>query len=459
MQTGDIDLVRESLRERHLLHRNAPHLVKLLPFMIPIFKKDGVINPAIARAMGGALWTYFFGGGWRIRKRHQRLNAAQVLSHMRTLKPDSVGAGYLYYDLRADDARLTMTLAASAAAAGAAVLNHAGVVGLKPNTDGSWQVDATTPEGPLSLTGSVVVNAAGVWSDALRGLTGKGDDSRLTPARGVHIVVPRDRLGNDVAVNLPVQGDRRTISVVHDGPVTYIGTTDTVGNEDINYPTVNESDVEYLLRAVNSRITVPLTRADVIGGWSGFRPLLAADPGKRSADLSRHHKVSVDAPGFISITGGKLTTYRKMAEDTVNAVQRVLRADGKCLTRSFPLYGAGQAGKGVDPRLVARYGTDAAAVAALWALDPELQQPLTEHSAVTIGEAVWGLHAEMGASLEDVLFRRTRVALMDGRTLLRTLDEVAERISRWTDWDDAEKTAQREQVRRTLTQELGVLAD
>lgn len=459
LQTGDLDLVRESLRERHFLHKNAPHLVRLLPFMIPMFKKGGVINPKIARAMGGALWTYFFGGGWRIRRRHRRLNAAQVMAHMPVLKKDSVGAGYLYYDLRADDARLTMTLVASAVAAGASALNHAEVVGITSAADGSWNVEATTPEGTITLSSAVVVNAAGVWSDTLRGLTGTGDEHRLTPARGVHIVVPRDLIGNDVAVNLPVRGDRRTISVVHDGPVTYIGTTDTVGTEDIDKPTVTEADVDYLLNAVNSRISTTLKRSDVIGGWSGFRPLLAAEPGKRSADLSRHHRVTTDAPGFISITGGKLTTYRKMAEDTVDAVVRALGKTARCRTKSYLLYSASASSSATQGRLVARYGSDAERVAALCKLDPELERPLTEHSAVTVGEAVFGLYAEMGSGLVDVLFRRTRVGLMDGRTLLRDLDQIADRIARWTDWDDAEKTTQREHLRQTLVQELGVLAE
>ncbi len=235
LQNGDIRLVYEALRERQRLRRNAPHLVRLLPFLIPLFSKDGLINPKVARALGSAMWMYDLTGGARIGKLHKRLKRAEAVAHMPSLPEERLAGAYLYYDAGADDARLTLTLVRTAAMDhGAVVANHAGVAELLH--DGGRAVGAVVvADGRrIEVRAKAVVNAAGVWSDEVRALDEGGDPDSIRPAKGIHITVPWAKVRNDIAVVVPVPKDKRSVFVVpwlptDDGgfQLTYIGTTDT----------------------------------------------------------------------------------------------------------------------------------------------------------------------------------------------------------------------------------------
>lgn len=459
LQTGDVALVRESLRERTLLQSNAPHLVSLLPFMIPLFLKGGIINPKVSRALGAALWSYQFAGSWRIGRRHRRLKAADVLAHMPALDPEKVGEGYLFHDLRTDDARLTLTIAATAAAHGAVVANHAECVGVSEPVAGIRRVSVRTAEGEFTVAARLVVNATGIWAGCLLERARLTAAQGLVAAKGTHLVFPRHLFGNDLAVSLPTT-DRRAMSVVDEGAFSYVGSTDTAADCAIDEPGITQCDVDYILACINRNVKRPVSEADITGGWSGFRPLLADQSKARTADLSRKHRITRDADGFISITGGKLTTYRAMAEETVNLAAQALGDERPCRTRKLRLYGASAHFSFSAPAgRLTRYGVQADKISALAACDETLAAEITPNSESLIAEAVWGLHAEMGRSLLDVLMRRTRVALFDGRAVLKDLDAIAARIMDWTDWSPEQRQRELDETRRVLRRELGPLAD
>ncbi|WP_116654469.1 glycerol-3-phosphate dehydrogenase/oxidase [Pelagibacterium sediminicola] len=460
LQTGDVALVRESLRERHALQRNAPHLVRVMPFMIPLFLKGGVINPKLSRALGGALWSYQLAGAWRLGRRHKRLSHEEVGQHMPALDMERIGAGYMFYDLRGDDARIVFAVLASAAERGAVVVNHARCIGLSEMKHGRRtariEVDGTT----IEVSAGMVVNATGVWAQTF--LDGVGVDSprKLAPAKGTHIVLPIGLMRNDVAVSLPVASDRRTVSVVDQGPFVYVGSTETTDPADVNEPSVTESDLTYILDGINRHLTRKITPDDITSGWAGFRPLIADGKSAHSSDLSRRHSIEQDAEGLITVTGGKLTTYREMAEGTVDAVCAALGRKAKCTTRQLRLHGYCPSASHLNDgeRLGKRYGDRAAKVEELAALSPALAGRITPRGETIVAEALWGLRAEMGASLADVLFRRTRIATYDGRAVLADVVDIAARIGRAAGWTDNRITAETETLKTALRQELGVLA-
>ncbi|MEJ7561504.1 MAG: glycerol-3-phosphate dehydrogenase/oxidase [Ilumatobacteraceae bacterium] len=350
LQQGDIRLVYEALRERFRLRRNAPHLVQILPFMIPVLTKDSVVSRKVARALGMALWMYDLTGGFRIGKFHKRLSADEAFAHMPTTRRDRLRSAYLYFDATADDARLTLALAQTAAANGATVVNDCEVVGFGEDAAHVCVRDRLTGD-EIVVRAQVVVNAAGVWTDEVRSLHEGEHPGTLRPAKGVHVTVPWDRVRNDIAVVIPVPGDKRTLFVVPWGRLAdgtfrhcYVGTTDTDYTGPLDDPQCTAEDVDYVLRALNAAldraITEPLTPGDVTASWAGLRPLVAAAESERTADLSRRHVVTTSADGVVRATGGKLTTYREMADDTVDVVMKRLGRKGRSRTKSMRLVGA-----------------------------------------------------------------------------------------------------------------------
>ncbi|WP_158644684.1 glycerol-3-phosphate dehydrogenase/oxidase [Paracoccus jeotgali] len=460
LQTGDVALVRESLRERHALQRNAPHLVRVMPFMIPLFLKGGVINPKLSRALGGALWSYQLAGAWRLGRRHRRLSHDEVARHMPSLDMARIGAGYMFHDLRADDARLVLAVLASAATRGACVVNHARCVGLSDCRKGIRTARIAVDGEETDVSARMVVNATGVWAQKFLEAVSVHSPRKLAPAKGTHIVVPHALVRNDVAVSLPVASDRRTVSVVDEGPFAYIGSTETTDPADVDKPSVTENDISYILDGINRHLVRPVTPSDIISGWAGFRPLIADGKSARSSDLSRRHSIEQEADRLITVTGGKLTTYREMAEGTVDVICQVLDHKARCTTRKLRLHGyhAGASHLARGERLDKRYGDRAAAVQRLSRLAPELGTTITPNGDTTLAEAVWGLRAEMATTLVDALFRRTRIATFDGRAVLADAAGIAMRVGRAVGWGANRIGAEIALLDSTLRQELGVLA-
>ncbi|MGI8793052.1 MAG: FAD-dependent oxidoreductase [Acidimicrobiales bacterium] len=455
LQQKEYRLVYENLAERQRLLENAPHLVSPLPFLIPLFGKDGAVNKAVAKAYRTALWLYDLTGGVRIGRRHSRVTKEEVLEHFPTLRTDRLVAGFLYWDARADDARLTLAVLRTAVLDhGAVAVNHAPVTDLISEDDtvtGARLADGT------QIRAAVVVNATGVWSDEIRAMAEGSDPDSIRPAKGVHITVPRAKLPCDIACVVPVPKDRRSIFVVPWGDEVYLGTTDTDYDGPLDDPRCTEADVRYIVDAINTFITAPIEASDVVGTWAGLRPLVKETDDVRTADLSRRHKVMVSGGRLVTITGGKLTTYRKMAADTVDTVVDLLpnRAP-KSATKKLRLVGAvghealtrdGAAARlGTDAatldHLVHRYGTEARVILAMIEADPDLGRPLVNGLPYLRAEAVFAARYEMAMTVTDVLSRRTRGILLDRDGCAAAADDVARLLAPELGWTADEATNQ-----------------
>jgi glycerol-3-phosphate dehydrogenase len=436
LSQGDYRLVAQALAERQRLLHNAPHLVRPLPFLVPSYG-----SRARMRAVSSALWLYDLTGGARIGRLHRRLSPADALARTPALRTDGLVGAHLYLDAHADDARLTLAVMRTAVLDHRAVAaNHVAVTGLL-STGGKVVGASVHADGrDVEVRASVVVNAAGVWADELAG----DGTTTIRPAKGVHVTVAADRVRTDVALVLNVPSDGRSIFVVPWAGTdrVYIGTTDTDYDGPLDAPVCTAADVAYLLDAVNAALTTTLSPADVVGTWAGLRPLVAGAGGhQRSADLSRRHRVISTRPGLVAIGGGKLTTYRAMAADTVDRVETALgRAHTPSSTARLRLRGG--ALPATDTHLGRRFGTEAGVVAALIAADPTLAEPLVATLPYVRAEVVYAARYEMAGTLDDVLSRRTRSVILARDASMDAAPDVARLMAPELGWSDAEVGAQ-----------------
>ncbi len=445
LQQKEVGLVYEALAERQRLRRNAPHLVRTLPFLLPVFKgKDGLFDRRIARLVGTSMWMYDFTGGLRIGKLHKKIDVAEAQRHVPTLRADRIAYGYLYYDARADDARLTLTIARTAAEHGAIVVNRAEVTRLLKSPAGAVEGAAVAVENrEIEVRAEQVVNATGVWADEIRALDEGIHPRSIRPAKGVHITVPWAKVRNDIAAVVPVPKDRRSVFVVPWGELTYVGTTDTDYDGSIDDPQCTGDDIRYLLSAINFSTDAKLSEADVLGTWAGLRPLVKEASSARTADLSRKASVRRSASGVVTVTGGKLTTYRRMAADTVDDVVDAIGRGGRSRTKRIRLLGAdGWDERSADDHLTARYGSLAGEIRAIARRDPTLAEPLVAGLPYLRAEAVYAARHEMATTLDDVLARRTRARLLARDASAAAADDVARLLAAELGWSDAERTGQ-----------------
>ncbi len=467
LQQGEVRLVYDALRERRRLMRNAPHLVQVLPFLLPVLGKGGIVPAKVARALGTAMWMYDVTGGARIGKIHRRLTADQAIAHMPTLRSDRLVSGYVYYDAAADDARLTLAVVRTAVEShGAVAVNGARIVGVRKDAAGrvcgaAVEIDGST----VDVSCRSIVNASGVWADDVRALDEGHDPDSIRQAKGVHLVLPRRLLGNDIAVILPVPGDRRSIFVAPWGEFSYVGTTDTDDDGSPDEPRTTAEEVAYLLGALNASLTEPVSAGDVVGAWAGMRPLVRSTSA-RTADLSRRHGVATSASGVVTVIGGKLTTYRQMAADTVDAALAVLGESPRrrrCRTTRLRLIGAQghqpPAGS-ADPlraHLAGRYGAETPDLLRLIDQDGTLAEPLVPGLPYVRAEAVHAVRAEMARDLDDVLSRRTRARLLDRAATVAAADDVAALIGPLLGWTDEETSRQVSRFRSAASADFDVV--
>lgn len=420
IEQGNLGLVRHSLLERQRLRRNARHLVQRLPFLFPVMEREGVFDKRLAKAFGSLLWTYDLAGGWREGILHQKLSKAEVLSHCPTFNEQYLTGGYMYYDARVDDARLTLNLARTAAFHGAAVANHAQVMEITRNTHGKVDGAIVHADGrELRLRAGVVIMATGVW---LRDWNGrkKGDEQTLhiRPAKGVHVAVPWLKIRNDCTVTIPVPGRSRRATITRWGDVAYLGTTDEDYEGNLDDVCCTRRELDFLLEGARSALKTDLQAEDVVGSIAGCRPLVAP-PGGKTVELKRNHEIHTAADGLVTIVGGKLTTSRHMAEQTIDAAQKVIGKRGKCSTKTAYLLGAAGydpqaivASGGLGAHLGERYGTEARFVSDLLQADPALQKTIVEGLPHLEAEVVYAARHEFARSVDDVLSRRIRARLM-----------------------------------------------
>jgi glycerol-3-phosphate dehydrogenase len=453
LQQRDVRLVYEALHERQRLLRNAPHLVRVLPFLIPLFGRQGAVNRTVARAMSTALWMYDLTGGVRIGKLHERISREEALAHMPTLRVDRLVAGWLYYDAQADDARLTLAVARTAVLDhGAVAANYAGVRSFLKDARG--RVSGAVLEDGTEVRAAAVVNATGVWADELRALDEGTHPRTIRPAKGVHVTLPWERVRNDVAAVLPVPGDRRSVFVVPWGDRVYVGTTDTDYDGPLDDPQCTPDDVAYLLRALNAAIAEPVDESEILGTWAGLRPLVASARTARTADLSRRHTVTRSPSGVITVTGGKLTTYRKMAADTVDLVVAELgRGRRRSPTARLPLRGAEGWEREPDEHLARRYGAEARVLRAMIESDPTLGEPLVPGLPYRRAEALYAVRYEMARTLDDVLARRTRARLLARDASAAAAPAIARLVAPELGWTEEQAAAEAAAYQRSVAAE------
>ena len=418
IEQGNLPLVKHSLLERQRLRKNAPHLVQRLPFLFPVLSENGVFDPRLAAGFEALLWTYDLAGGWREGVLHKTLAPNEVLSHCSTFKSERLKYGFMYYDARVDDARLTLTIARTAAYFGATVANHVKVTDIRRHGGKVSGIEAETAEGTsLSIRAKCVVMATGSWLRDWHGALPDAGVPPIRPAKGVHIAVPWSKIRNDCTVTIPVPGRARRATITRWGDVALLGTTDDdyQGSLDEVYCTADERD--FLIEGTRTALNTDLDEHDVVGSIAGTRPLTAA-PGGKTVDVKRNHEIRVDSDGLVTVVGGKLTTSRHMAEQTIDAVSTVLGVKTRCATAKQPLLGSAgydaqstTATGGLVAHLSERYGNESHFVADIIEHEPGAEKPLVEGLPYLTGEAVYSIRREMAGTISDVLDRRTRARL------------------------------------------------
>lgn len=423
----------EASREKSRLRRLAPHVVEDLPFLLPVPRRAAA-RPVLA----AGLWLYDLAAGLPRGMVHRHLDAEGARRFCPTLDTGRISGAFLYHDAKADDCRLVLHVLKRAVTCGALALNYAAVESFE--RDGGRIAAARVRDVESGRAGAVTarsfVNATGVWCDEVR----RQDDPRavplLRPSKGIHLVVPRSRLRCECALVLPSAEDRRAIFAIPWGERAIVGTTDTYYGGDLDRPRAEAGDVRYLLQLVSRHLPdAGLTEADVRSTFSGLRPLLLDARAEHPSRASREDRVEAAPSGLLTITGGKLTTYRRMAERIVNRLARRLGGSGPCVTRRLDLFAAPRN----DDPLAAAYGSEAARVRELAAADPRLRRPLVEGLPNLRAEALYALRHERAVHLADILARRTRAILYAEDQGRRQAEELARSLRPETGWDVADE--------------------
>lgn len=437
LQQGNVALVLDALKERGRLLANAPHLVRDLPFVVPNYAWwEGPFY-------GIGLKMYDLLAGRSGFGRSKRLSRDETLERIPTLEPEGLDGGVLYFDGQFDDARLAINMAQTAAEQGAILLNYVRVTGLLAEhgeVTGVQAQDGETGE-ERTIRARVVINATGVFTDSIRRMDDPEAAPMVTPSQGVHIVLDRDFLPGETAIMVPKTDDGRVLFAIpwHDRVV--IGTTDSPVDEAVLEPRALDEEVEFLLRHAARYLTRDPKPEDVQSVFAGLRPLVGNPDADSTADLSRDHTLHISPSGLVTITGGKWTTYRHMAEDTIDRAALLAGLPERpCATVSLQLHGAHPNAEAFGD--LANYGSDAPALQALFREDERYAVVLHPGRPTRAGHVVWAVRHEMARTVEDVLARRTRTLLLDARASLAMAPQVAALMAEELGWDDAEAARQ-----------------
>ncbi|MFE5480826.1 glycerol-3-phosphate dehydrogenase [Nocardia sp. NPDC056541] len=454
LEQMDFALVREALKERGLLLNTlAPHLVHPVPFLFPL--QHRVWERAY---IGAGIALYDTLGGARTVPMHKHLTRSGALELAPALRDDALTGAIRYYDAQVDDARHTMMIARTAAENGATVLTRTKVIGLE--RDGEKVVGARVEDLETGLTHTIrartVISATGVWTDDMIKMTGVDFPFHVQMSKGVHILVPRDRL--NLHTGMIMRTEKSVLFVIPWAEHWIIGTTDTEWALDKNHPTATAADVRYILDHVNALLREPLTRADIVGTYAGLRPLMTGAT-KETAKLSREHAVAEPAPGLFVIAGGKYTTYRVMAADVVDAAAARLGGEiPASATAQLPIVGAAgyfdmlaevtdlsvsqRLPVDVVQHLLGRYGSLSTDIFGLIAADAALRHPLPGASDYIAAEIVYAVTHEGALHLDDILTRRTRISIEVPDRGLAAAPEVARLIAPLLGWNEETTNAE-----------------
>jgi glycerol-3-phosphate dehydrogenase len=448
LEQRDFALVREALRERSLLlQKLAPHLVRPVPFLFPLTHR------AWERAyVGAGVLLYDTIGGARAVRRHRHLTRRGALRLAPALRPTALTGAIQYFDAQVDDARHTMMVARTAAHYGAAVANSARVTAFL--REGERVTGARVRDlesgSELDVQARQVVNATGVWTDDIQELVGGRGRFQVRASKGIHLVVPRDRIHSDTGIIL--RTEKSVLFIIPWGRHWIIGTTDTDWHLDKAHPAASSADIQYLLQTVNAMLTAPVTQEDVEGVYAGLRPLLAGES-EVTSKLSREHRVAHPVAGLTVIAGGKYTTYRVMAKDAIDAATRAVSGVPPSCTHDIPLLGATghQARVNMSERiaerarlhvarvehLLERYGALIDELVDLVAKQPELGEPIPGAEDYLQVEAVYAASHEGARHLDDILTRRTRISIETWDRGVGAAAPVARLVAPILGWDDA----------------------
>ena len=463
----DFGLVREALTERGLLlDRIAPHLIRPVPFLYPLTHRVWERAYVGAGVLLYDTMAYTSGTAHGL-KRHRHLTRRRALREAPCLRKSAFTGAIQYWDAQVDDARHTMTVVRTAAGFGALAANRVQVTGFLRQGErvtGATLVDVETGEN-FEVRAKQLINATGVWTDDTQALADTRGQFHVRASKGIHLVVPRDRLQSTTGIIL--RTEKSVLFVIPWGRHWIIGTTDTDWSLDKSHPSASSSDIDYVLEHVNSVLTSPLTREDVEGVYAGLRPLLTGES-ESTSKLSREHVVGHPVPGLVVVAGGKYTTYRVMAADAVDEAARSMdaRVPDSC-TDQIPLAGAEgyralwnqrralavSAGVHVArvEHMLNRYGSNVHDLLAMLRADPSLAEPLPGADDYLRVEAWYAVTHEGARHLEDVLARRTRISIEAWDRGVAAADPVARLMAKELDWDD-EQTAREIEHYRTRVQ-------
>ncbi|MCA0337511.1 MAG: glycerol-3-phosphate dehydrogenase/oxidase [Actinobacteria bacterium] len=479
LEMFDFGLVHEALQERRLLLTTiAPHLVRPVPFMYPLQK------PAWERFYVGSGIALYDGLAFGVKSsgevpRHKHLGKKAALAMMPSLRPDALTGAIRYYDAQVDDARFVLELARTAAAHGASVANRVEMTGLlraDPEDQRSAVVGVTARDGmtgeEFEIRARHVICATGVWTGQIQEMVGEAP-LKVRASKGIHLVVPKDRIESDTGVIL--RTEKSVLFIIPWDEHWIIGTTDTEWTLDLAHPAASSADIDYLLDTVNRVLVTPLTREDIDGVYAGLRPLISGDADDATTKLSREHVVAEPVPGLVLVAGGKYTTYRVMAKDAVDLALSGGDKDRakdmpQSTTETVPLNGAvgwewlserfqilarssGLPEDAID-YLLSRYGTTARDLLALVDANPVLGERLLGGEDHLKVEIVYAAASEGALHLTDILTRRTRISIEARDRGLEAAPHAAALVAPILGWDDAEVARQIDIYQRRVEAEF-----
>ncbi|SDB28127.1 glycerol-3-phosphate dehydrogenase [Flavobacteriaceae bacterium MAR_2010_188] len=429
---GHIDLVKEALKERGRLLKNAAHLVRVQSFIIPNYKWfDNVFYNVGLKAYDLLAFRLSFG-------KSERINREETLKRIETIEEHDLVGGVVYYDGQFDDSRLAINIAQTAIDYGAVVLNHFQVEGLikdeKDNISGLTARDGETNE-VKTITSKVVINATGVFTDGII----KMDDPKLhvtvRPSQGIHLVLDKSFLPGDDAIMIPKTSDGRVLFLVPWQGKVLVGTTDTLLDSHSLEPKPLEKEIEFILNTANQYLSKDVSRSDVLSMFAGLRPLAAPqDEDEKTKEISRSHKIIVSDSRLLSVIGGKWTTYRRMAQDAIDkAIELEMLVDSKCKTKKLPIHGCTDESSTFES--LNRYGSDSKEMEKMISENPELGEKIHPNHIFLNVEIYWAIKFEMARTVEDILARRIRLLFLDAKAAVEVSTEIARIMAKELGWN------------------------
>ncbi|OXG08478.1 glycerol-3-phosphate dehydrogenase [Flavobacterium araucananum] len=429
LEQGDVHLVREALKERGLMAKNAGHLVKNQSFVIPNYNW-----------WGGSFYTigltiYDLLAGRLSLGRSKYISKKKTIEMLPNVEENGLVSGVIYHDGQFDDSRLAINIAQTAVEKGACIINYAKVINLlkddKNQIIGVEVQDHETGE-IHELKGSAIINATGVFTNAIMKLNDTVYKKYIVPSQGIHLVFDKSFLPGEHALMIPKTSDGRVLFAVPWHNRIVVGTTDTLIKKHSLEPIALESEIEFVLETAQRFLAKKPTRADVLSVYAGLRPLAAPEEeGKSTKEVSRSHKIIVSETGLITITGGKWTTYRKIAEDIIDKAIKTRKLPAKgCNTEHLPIHGNKETTTLERENHLYIYGSDLSKIIELQQNEPELKEKVHPDHEFTMAEVAWAIRQEMARTVDDILARRVRLLFLDARAAIQSSEKVARLLAK-----------------------------